>query len=82
MQSCCHNAQGKISSEGVVVMACAFLFAGALFVLVTHWTISEEATMVFMGCFYRHLRSGNSTSAALQKAMKRLRDSDEFSSPK
>ena len=78
MLSCCHNAQGEVSSEGVVGMACAFFFAGALFVLVTHWKISEEATMVIMRCFYRHQRSGKRISAAFQKAMKRLRDSDEF----
>ena len=78
MLSCCHNAQGGVSSEGVVGMACAFFFAGALFVLVIHWKISEEATMVIMRCFYRHQRSGKRTSAAFQKAMKRLRDSDEF----
>lgn len=80
--SCYHSAQEEVSSEGVVSRACAFFFAGALFVLVTHWTISEEATMMIMRCFYRHLRSGNRTSAAFQKAMKRLRDSGEFSSPK
>ena len=51
MLSCCHNAQGEVSSEGVVGRACAFFFAGALFVLVTHRKISEEATMVIMRCF-------------------------------
>ena len=78
MLSCYHSVQGEVSSEGVVGMACAFFFAGALFVLVTYWKISEEATMVIMRCFYRHLRSRNRTSAAFQKAMKRLRDSDEL----
>ena len=78
MLSCYHSVQGEVSSEGVVGMACAFFFAGALFVLVTHWKISEEATMVIRRCFYRHPRSGNRTSAAFQKTKKRLRDSDEF----
>ena len=39
--------QGEASSEGVVDMARAFFFPGALSVLVTHWVISDEATMVF-----------------------------------
>ena len=36
MLSCYYSAQGEVSSEGVVGMACTFFFAGALFVLVTH----------------------------------------------
>ncbi|CAH3017230.1 unnamed protein product [Porites evermanni] len=80
--SCCHSGQGEVSSEGVVGMARAFLFAGARSVLVSLWAIDDEATMVFMECFYQHLRVGESASTALQKAMKCLRDSDDFSAPK
>ncbi|CAH3149221.1 unnamed protein product [Porites lobata] len=80
--SCCHSGQGEVSSEGVVGMARAFLFAGARSVLASLWAIDDEATMVFMECFYQHLRVGESASTALQKAMKRLRDSDDFSAPK
>ncbi|CAH3186183.1 unnamed protein product [Porites lobata] len=80
--SCCHSGQGDVSSEGVVGMARAFLFAGARSVLASLWAIDDEATMVFMECFYQHLRVGESASTALQKAMKCLRDSDDFSAPK
>ena len=80
--SCCHSGQGEVSSEGVVGMARAFLFAGARSVLASLWAIDDEATMVFMECFYQHLRVGESASTALQKAMKCLRDSDDFSAPK
>ena len=80
--SCCHSGQGEVSSEGVVGMARAFLFAGARSVLASLWAIDDEATMLFMECFYQHLRVGESASTALQKAMKRLRDSDDFSAPK
>ncbi|CAH3155797.1 unnamed protein product [Porites lobata] len=80
--SCCHSGQGEVSSEGVVGMARAFVFAGARSVLASLWAIDDEATMVFMECFYQHLRVGESASTALQKAMKCLRDSDDFSAPK
>ncbi|CAH3028248.1 unnamed protein product [Porites evermanni] len=80
--SCCHSGQGEVSSEGVVGMARAFLFAGARSVLATLWAIDDEATMMFMESFYQQLGSGESASVALQRAMKRLRDSHDYSAPK
>ena len=80
--SCCHSGQGEVSSEGVVGIARAFLFAGARSVVASLWAIDDQATMEFMKSFYQHLRGGESTSTALQRAMKYLRDSDNFSAPK
>ena len=80
--SCCHSGQGPVSSEGVVGMARAFLFAGARSVLATLWAIDDEATMMFMKSFYQQLGNGESASVALQKAMKCLRDSRDYSAPK
>ena len=75
--SCCHSGRGEISSEGVVGIARAFLAAGARSVLVSLWAISDETTMRFMKSFYQHLVQGLSSSEALNKAMKYLRESDE-----
>ena len=80
--SCCHSAQGEVNSEGIVGIARAFLFAGARSVLATLWAIDDEATMMFMKSFYEHLGGGESSSYALQKAIKCLQDSHDFSSPK
>ena len=80
--SCCHSGQGEVSSEGVVGMARAFLFAGARSVLATLWAVDDEATMMFMKSFYQQLGSGESASVALQRAMKCLRDSHDYSAPK
>ena len=80
--SCCHSGQGPVSSEGVVGMARAFLFAGARSVLASLWAIDDEATMMFMESFYQQLGNGESASVALQKAMKCLRDSHDYSAPK
>ena len=80
--SCCHSGQGEVSSEGVVGMARAFLFAGARSVLSTLWAIDDEATMIFMESFYQQLKSGERASVALQRAMKCLRDHQDYSAPK
>ncbi|XP_073250198.1 tetratricopeptide repeat protein 28-like isoform X2 [Porites lutea] len=80
--SCAHSGQGKVSSEGVVGMARAFLFAGARSVLAALWAIDDEATMMFMKSFYQQLGSGEIASVALQRAMKCLRDSHDFSAPR
>ena len=77
--SCCHTAEGEIKAEGSVGIARAFLAAGARSVLVSLWKIDEEATYEFMKSFYQHLVEGNKASEALNRAMKCLRESDNFS---
>ena len=80
--SCCHSAQGKVSSEGVVGIARAFLGAGARSVLVALWSIDDEATVEFMKSFYQHLKHGDSASVSLNRAMKCLRESEDFNAPR
>ena len=76
--SCCHSGRGKIKAEGVVDLARAFLGAGARSVLASLWAIDDQATLEFMGYFYEHLVKGQSASKALNQAMKRMRESDDF----
>ena len=76
--SCCHSGSGEIKSEGVVGMARSFLFAGARSVLVSLWAIDDEATLLFMDCFYQHLVEGKHASVALHQAMKSLRESEDY----
>ena len=78
----CYSAQGKVSSEGVVSIARAFLSASARSVLVALWSIDDEATMEFMRSFYQHLKYGNSASVSLNRAMKCLRESEKFYAPR
>ena len=80
--SCCHSGRGKIKAEGVVGIARAFLVAGARAVLVTLWAIDDMATLEFMKSFYSHLVKGISASESLNKAMKHMRESDEFNEVK
>ena len=76
--SCCHSVQGKVTPEGVVGIARAFLGAGARSVLVSLWAIDDEATMEFMKSFYRDVSFGCSASVAVHLAMKCLRESEKF----
>ena len=77
-----HSGQGEVSSEGVVGMARAFLFAGARSVLATLWAIDDEATMILEILHFQQLGNGESASVSLQRAMKCLRDSRDYSTPK
>ena len=76
--SCCHSGRGDIKAEGVVGIARAFLGAGARAVVVSLWAIDDSATLEFMKNFYSHLVKGRSASESLNKAMKCMRDSEEF----
>ena len=80
--SCCHSGRGEIKAEGVVGIARAFLGAGARSVLVSLWAIDDEATLEFMEKFYQHLLEGRSASESLNRAMKCMRNSHEFSEVK
>ena len=80
--SCCHSGRGEIKAEDIVGIARAFLGAGARAVLVSLWAIDDEATLVFMKSFYSHLVKGISASESLNKAMKHMRESDEFNEVK
>ena len=80
--SCCHSGRGEIKAEGVVGIARAFLGAGARAVLVSLWAIDDEATLEFMKSFYSHLVKGISASQSLDKAMKHMRESEEFNEVK
>ncbi|KAK3739506.1 hypothetical protein QZH41_005058 [Actinostola sp. cb2023] len=71
--SCCHSGRGDVKAEGVVGMSRAFLAAGARAVVASLWAIADEATMVFMEKFYKHLKEGESASKSLQQAMKDMR---------
>ena len=80
--SCCHSGRGEIKAEGVVGIARAFMGAGARSVLVSLWAIDDEATLEFMRRFYQHLVEGRSAGESLNRAMKYLRESDEYSDMK
>ena len=80
--SCCHSGRGEIKAEGVVGIARAFLGAGARSVLVSLWAIDDEATLEFMKSFYLQLKEGRGASESLNRAMKCMQKSENFSEVK
>lgn len=62
----------------MVGIAGAFLGAGARSVIVALWAIDDKATKEFMKHFFKHLSEGQCVSKCLHKAMKHLRESDDF----
>ena len=79
---CCHTGTGKISSEGVVGLARAFLCAGARSVLATLWPIHDEGTKGFMKILYDEICNETSVCEALRKAMNLFQkhENEEFRS--
>ena len=77
--SCCHSGKGKVTADGVIGIARAFLGAGARSVLVSLWAVSDEATLAFMTSFYQHLKAGKSAGMALHLTTKCLRESEKYS---
>ncbi len=61
--SACNTARGKISSEGVLGLARAFIMAGAKSVVTALWAVNDNATEILMSKFYGHLSSKPVVSA-------------------
>ncbi len=81
--SACETALGKeIRGEGLVGLPVSFFQAGAPCLVVSLWSVHDEATSVLMEHFYRaQPRLGTRPVAALHQAQLALRGSDAWSAP-
>jgi CHAT domain-containing protein/Tfp pilus assembly protein PilF len=67
--SACNTGLGKLGKgEGLVGVSRAFLYAGVPSLLVSLWSVEDEATAMIMERFYRHLKEGLNKKAALRQA--------------
>jgi tetratricopeptide (TPR) repeat protein len=82
--SACQTGLGRISGDGMLGLSRAFLIAGARTILVSQWSVSDEATAELMLAFYKHYFSLEkpNKAVALQKAMQCLRVQPEYSHPR
>lgn len=84
--SACQTGLGQIrSAEGTVGLARAFLARGAHSVLVSLWSVSDEATELLMRRFYEHWlgdRDAPSKSESLRRAQRDVRDIPRFAEPR
>lgn len=67
--SACETGIGKLyKSEGAMSVARGFQFAGARNLLFSLWKINDFTTSVFMDCFYKYCKKGESYFEANHKA--------------
>jgi len=72
----CDTGAGLLEKgEGLSGISSAFLAAGAKSVLLSLWSVNDQAASVFMTAFYRHFTAGRSKSDALRRAKLELLDS-------
>ena len=84
--SACQTGLGQLTaSEGTLGLQRAFLAAGAASVLVSLWSVSDEATAALLESFYRHWLgnlSDASKAEALRRAQEELRADPRFRHPR
>ena len=67
--SACNTGLGKLEKgEGLIGISRAFLYAGVPSLVVSLWSVDDEATARIMELFYERLRSGASKKQALRQA--------------
>lgn len=71
--SACETGMSKISAgEEILGLARGFLTAGASSLVLSLWTVNDEATTVLMKALYIELQRGKTVSASLRKAQKKF----------
>ena len=67
--SSCKSGSGKMhKGEGIISIARAFLYAGCPSLVMTLWSVDDDASAKLMHYYYDFLVMGNTKSVALQKA--------------
>jgi CHAT domain-containing protein/tetratricopeptide (TPR) repeat protein len=69
VMSACDSGRGAINDDGVIGLSRAWMAAGAPSVMVTLWTIPDDATKDLMVAFYQHLAAGTRKAEALRLAI-------------
>lgn len=81
--SACETGRGKmVRGEGVLGLPRAFLYAGASAVVVSLWSVADQAAVEMMPVFYEHMMDrGEPPAEALRLAAQHVRSMEGFSHP-
>ena len=80
--SACQTGLGRIAKgEGVIGLSRALVYSGARNLMVSYWTVSDQATSRLMTSFYRNRLVDQGVSEPLRKAQLKLIHSEDFSAP-
>jgi CHAT domain-containing protein len=64
----CSTGLGKVTGDGILGLARAFLYAGTPSVVVSQWDVSDKATAFLMDRFYAGLQAGRGKARSLRQA--------------
>lgn len=73
--SACQTGVGEIREDGVFGIQRGFKKAGAQTLLMSLWSVNDEATVMMMTLFYKNLVAGFPKQEAFKKAQKEMRQS-------
>ncbi|MBL7852796.1 MAG: CHAT domain-containing protein [Cyclobacteriaceae bacterium] len=80
--SACETGLGEVSNgEGVYGLQRALRVAGANSIVMSLWSVSDDATMVLMHDFYKYWLASGDKQAAFRKAQLAVRNTPKFSHP-
>ncbi|CAH3030729.1 unnamed protein product [Porites evermanni] len=79
--SCCETGLGKVTGDGILGLARAFLASGAACVITTLWKIDDQSASELMAAFYQEYKSSRDAASSLQRAMNILQSKDDTKSP-
>ena len=81
--SACQTGLGRITGDGIIGLARAFMVAGARTVLVSQWSVDDASTRELMVEFYQqYLKRGADKATALQRAMQTVRSQSGRGAPR
>jgi CHAT domain-containing protein len=80
--SACQTALGRLAeTEGVIGLSRSFFIAGARTVVVSLWSVDDNATAKLMEYFYQLLFTGKSVPAAMRAAQLKLKSQPQYAHP-
>lgn len=79
--SACQTGLGEVRDDGVFGLQRGFKKAGARTLLMSLWSVDDNATRAMMTQFYSRLVQGMSCQEAFRQARQTLRETPEYSEP-
>ena len=79
--SACQTGLGELKEDGVFGLQRGFKKAGAHTLLMSLWSVDDEATQIMMTNFYQNLVSGKTKRQAFHSAQEAVRNNPRFNSP-
>lgn len=79
--SACETGLGHVNSKGFFGLERAFKIAGSKTIVMSHWTIDDNASYLLMSELYSSMSKGNDPRKALKESIQKLRSNPRYSAP-